>query len=66
MSARSAATLLILKGFPFRRSFPLTQNGWSADGVVLVWSAAPGLGRFRDYRGRGEAFARALRVLADR
>jgi UDP-N-acetylmuramoyl-L-alanine---L-glutamate ligase len=31
------------------------------DGVVLLSPAAPSFGRFRDYRDRGEAFARAMR-----
>jgi UDP-N-acetylmuramoylalanine--D-glutamate ligase len=36
--------------------------GWaSPDGVVLLSPAAPSFGRFRDYRDRGEAFARAMR-----
>jgi UDP-N-acetylmuramoyl-L-alanine---L-glutamate ligase len=30
-------------------------------GVVLLSPAAPSFGRFRDYRERGEAFARAMR-----
>ena len=33
------------------------------DGVVLLSPAAPSFGHFRDYRDRGEAFARAMRVL---
>ena len=38
---------------------------WAApDGVVLLSPAAPSFGRFRDYRDRGEAFARAMRDLA--
>jgi UDP-N-acetylmuramoylalanine--D-glutamate ligase len=32
------------------------------DGVVLLSPAAPSFGRFRDYRDRGEAFARAMRA----
>src|SRR5262249_56198731 len=32
------------------------------DGVVLLSPAAPSFGRFRDYRDRGEAFARAMRT----
>jgi UDP-N-acetylmuramoylalanine--D-glutamate ligase len=35
------------------------------DGVVLLSPAAPSFGRFRDYRDRGEAFARAMRALSD-
>jgi UDP-N-acetylmuramoylalanine--D-glutamate ligase len=34
------------------------------DGVVLLSPAAPSFGRFRDYRDRGEAFARAMRGLS--
>jgi UDP-N-acetylmuramoyl-L-alanine---L-glutamate ligase len=33
------------------------------DGVVLLSPAAPSFGRFRDYRDRGEAFARAVRAI---
>ncbi|MBO0804364.1 MAG: UDP-N-acetylmuramoyl-L-alanine--D-glutamate ligase [Nocardiopsaceae bacterium] len=33
------------------------------DGVVLLSPAAPSFGRFRDYRDRGDAFARAMRNL---
>ena len=33
------------------------------DGVVLLSPAAPSFGRFRDYRDRAEAFARAVRAL---
>lgn len=33
------------------------------DGVVLLSPAAPSFGHFRDYRDRGEAFARAVRDL---
>ena len=32
------------------------------DGVVLLSPAAPSFGRFRDYRDRGETFARAMRA----
>ncbi len=32
------------------------------DGVVLLSPAAPSFGQFRDYRDRGEAFARAMRA----
>jgi UDP-N-acetylmuramoyl-L-alanine---L-glutamate ligase len=35
------------------------------DGLVLLSPAAPSFGRFRDYRDRSEAFARAMRVIAD-
>jgi UDP-N-acetylmuramoylalanine--D-glutamate ligase len=34
------------------------------DGVVLLSPAAPSFGHFRDYRDRGEAFARAMRDLS--
>jgi UDP-N-acetylmuramoyl-L-alanine---L-glutamate ligase len=33
------------------------------DGVVLLSPAAPSFGQFRDYRDRGEAFARAMRAI---
>jgi UDP-N-acetylmuramoyl-L-alanine---L-glutamate ligase len=33
------------------------------DGVVLLSPAAPSFGAFRDYRDRGDAFARAMRAL---
>jgi UDP-N-acetylmuramoylalanine--D-glutamate ligase len=32
------------------------------DGVILLSPAAPSFGRFRDYRDRAEAFARAMRA----
>jgi UDP-N-acetylmuramoyl-L-alanine---L-glutamate ligase len=35
------------------------------DGVVLLSPAAPSFGRFRDYRDRGDAFARAMRSCGD-
>ncbi len=35
------------------------------DGVVLLSPAAPSFGRFRDYRDRSEAFADAMRRIAD-
>ena len=35
----------------------------SPDGVVLLSPAAPSFGQFRDYRDRGEAFARATRAI---
>ena len=39
--------------------------GWARpDGVVLLSPAAPSFGHFRDYRDRGEAFARAMRLLS--
>ena len=34
------------------------------DGVVLLSPAAPSFGRFRDYRDRGDAFARAMKSCA--
>ena len=34
------------------------------DGVVLLSPAAPSFGQFRDYRDRGEAFARAVHALS--
>jgi UDP-N-acetylmuramoyl-L-alanine---L-glutamate ligase len=38
--------------------------GWARpDGVVLLSPAAPSFGRFRDYRDRSEAFARAVHAL---
>jgi UDP-N-acetylmuramoylalanine--D-glutamate ligase len=38
---------------------------WAApDGVVLLSPAAPSFGRFRNYRERAEAFARAMRACA--
>jgi UDP-N-acetylmuramoylalanine--D-glutamate ligase len=40
--------------------------GWAQpDGVVLLSPAAPSFGVFKDYRDRGEAFARAVRALPD-
>jgi len=33
------------------------------DGIVLLSPAAPSFGVFRDYRDRGEAFAREVRAL---
>ncbi|HEY6295297.1 MAG TPA: UDP-N-acetylmuramoyl-L-alanine--D-glutamate ligase, partial [Streptosporangiaceae bacterium] len=36
------------------------------DGVVLLSPAAPSFGYFRDYRDRSEAFAHAMRAIADR
>ena len=39
--------------------------GWAKPGgLVLLSPAAPSFGRFRDYRDRAEAFARAVRALA--
>jgi UDP-N-acetylmuramoyl-L-alanine---L-glutamate ligase len=39
--------------------------GWALpDGVVLLSPAAPSFGHFRDYRDRGDAFARAMRALS--
>jgi UDP-N-acetylmuramoyl-L-alanine---L-glutamate ligase len=39
--------------------------GWARpDGVVLLSPAAPSFGHFRDYRDRGEAFARAMRTIS--
>jgi UDP-N-acetylmuramoyl-L-alanine---L-glutamate ligase len=35
------------------------------DGVVLLSPAAPSFGHFRDYRDRSEAFAHAIRAIAD-
>ena len=41
--------------------------GWARpEGVVLLSPAAPSFGRFRDYRDRAEAFARAVRALSRR
>ena len=34
------------------------------DGVVLLSPAAPSFGQFRDYRDRGDAFARAMKACA--
>ena len=34
------------------------------DGIVLLSPAAPSFGVFRDYRDRGEAFAREVRALS--
>jgi UDP-N-acetylmuramoylalanine-D-glutamate ligase len=38
--------------------------GWARpDGIVLLSPAAPSFGRFRDYRDRSEAFARAMHAI---
>ncbi len=34
------------------------------DGVLLLSPAAPSFGRFRDYKDRSEAFARAVRAIS--
>ncbi|MGH3177517.1 MAG: UDP-N-acetylmuramoyl-L-alanine--D-glutamate ligase [Streptosporangiaceae bacterium] len=39
--------------------------GWARpDGIVLLSPAAPSFGRFRDYRDRSEAFARAMHAIS--
>ncbi len=39
--------------------------GWARpEGVVLLSPAAPSFGRFRDYRDRGDVFARSVRALS--
>ncbi len=39
--------------------------GWARpDGVVLLSPAAPSFGRFRDYRDRSAAFARAMHAIS--
>ena len=41
-----------------------TGFGWARpDGIVLLSPAAPSFGRFRDYRDRSEAFARAMHTI---
>jgi UDP-N-acetylmuramoylalanine-D-glutamate ligase len=35
------------------------------DGVVLLSPAAPSFGQFRDYRDRGDTFARAMKTCAE-
>jgi UDP-N-acetylmuramoyl-L-alanine---L-glutamate ligase len=44
----------------------VTAAYWWAkpDGVVLLSPAAPSFGQFRDYRDRGETFARAMRAIS--
>jgi len=39
-------------------------NWAKPDGVVLLSPAAPSFGVFKDYRDRGEAFAREVRALS--
>jgi UDP-N-acetylmuramoyl-L-alanine---L-glutamate ligase len=62
--AQRAAGLAGVTDCPDLEAAVATGFGWAKpDGVVLLSPAAPSFGRFRDYRDRGEAFARAMRAL---
>jgi len=63
--ARQAASFAGVTDCPDLDAAVTAGFGWAKpDGVVLLSPAAPSFGRFRDYRDRGEAFARAMRALS--
>ena len=59
----SASTVEVINCTTMSAAVELGFRGAQPDGVVLLSPAAPSFGQFRDYRDRGDAFARAVASL---